>query len=130
MCNSSSSVLVLNRTSPSLLHTFVAYTTQLSIAIQHTRNSFLHPHIPCKRLRAYSCAVFFREKKCKLERWLSKLDYHGNINVKVHAMTTLKCFHINISEISLSLAVKPSTVVRLFHTRSQKPPSLTARAII
>ena len=40
MCNSSSSVLVLNRTSPSLLHTFVAYTTQLSIAIQHTRNSF------------------------------------------------------------------------------------------
>ena len=36
MCNSSSSVLVLNRTSPSLLHTFltfVAYTTQLSIAI-------------------------------------------------------------------------------------------------
>ena len=31
-CNSSSSVLVLNTTSPSLLHTFVAYTTQLSIA--------------------------------------------------------------------------------------------------
>ena len=29
MCNSSSSVLVLNRTSPSLLHTSVAYTTQL-----------------------------------------------------------------------------------------------------
>ena len=33
VCNSSSSVLVLNRTSPSLLHTFVAYTTQLSIAL-------------------------------------------------------------------------------------------------
>ena len=39
VCNSSSSVLVLNRTSsPSLLHTFVAYTTQLSIA--------MNPHIP------------------------------------------------------------------------------------
>ena len=48
MCNSSSSVLVPNRTSPSLLHTFVAYTTQLSIAIQHTGNSFLHQHIPRK----------------------------------------------------------------------------------
>ena len=55
MCNSSSSVLVLNRTSPSLLHTFVAYTAQLSIAIQHTRNSFLNTHIPRKRLRASSC---------------------------------------------------------------------------
>ena len=40
VCNSSSSVLVLNKTSPSLLHTFVAYTTQLSIAIQHNGNSF------------------------------------------------------------------------------------------
>ena len=29
VCNSSSSVLVLDRTSPSLLHLFVAYTTQL-----------------------------------------------------------------------------------------------------
>ena len=48
MCQSSSSVLVLDRTSPSLLHTFVAYTTQLSIAIQHTGNSFLHQHIPRK----------------------------------------------------------------------------------
>ena len=48
VCNSSSSVLVLNRTSPSLLHTFVADTTQLSIAIQHTGNSFLHQHIPRK----------------------------------------------------------------------------------
>ena len=47
--------------------------------------------------------------------WLSKLDYHGNINVKIHATTTLKCFHINTSEISLSLAVKPSTVVRLLN---------------
>ena len=56
MGNSSSSVLVLNRTSPSLLHTFVAYTAQLSIAIQHTRNSFLNPHIPRKRLRASSCS--------------------------------------------------------------------------
>ena len=56
MCNSSYSVLVLNRTSPSLLHTFVAYTTQLSIAIQHTGNSFLHQHIPRKRLRASSCS--------------------------------------------------------------------------
>ena len=33
VCNSSSSVLVLNRTSPSLLHTFVAYTTQLSMPL-------------------------------------------------------------------------------------------------
>ena len=48
VCNSSSSVLVLNRTSPSLLLTFVADTTQLSIAIQHTGNSFLHQHIPRK----------------------------------------------------------------------------------
>ena len=55
VCNSSSSVSVLNRTSPSLLHTFVAYTTQLSIAIQHTGNSFLHQHIPRKRLWASSC---------------------------------------------------------------------------
>ena len=55
VCNSSSSVLVLNRTSPSLLHTFVAYTTQLSIAIQHNGNSFLHQHIQRKRLRASSC---------------------------------------------------------------------------
>ena len=55
LCNSSSSVLVLNRTSPSLLHTFVAYTTQLSIAIQHTGNSYLHQHIPRTRLQAPSC---------------------------------------------------------------------------
>ena len=58
MCHSSSSVLVLNRTSPSLLRTFVAYTTQLSIAIQHTRNSFLNPQIPRKRLRASSCYYY------------------------------------------------------------------------
>ena len=55
VCNSSSSVLVLNRTSPSLLYTFVAYTTQFSIAIQHNGNSFLHQHIPRERLRASSC---------------------------------------------------------------------------
>ena len=55
LCNSSSSVLVLNRTSPSLLHTFVAYTTQLSIAIQHTGNSYLHQHIPRTHLQAPSC---------------------------------------------------------------------------
>ena len=54
MCNTPSNILVLNRTSPSLLHTFVAYSTQLPIAIQHTGNSFLHQHIPCKRLRASS----------------------------------------------------------------------------
>ena len=56
VCNTLSNILVLNRTSPSLLHTFVAYSTQLSIAIQHTGNSFLHQHIPCKRLRASSCS--------------------------------------------------------------------------
>ena len=56
VCNTASNILVLNRTSPSLLHTFVAYSTQLSIAIQHTGNSFLHQHIPCKRLRASSCS--------------------------------------------------------------------------
>ena len=55
VCNSSSTVLVLNRTSPSLLHTFFACTTQLSIAIEHTGNSFFHQHIPRKRLRASSC---------------------------------------------------------------------------
>ena len=38
VCNASSSVLVLNRISPSLPHTFVAYTTQLPITIQHTGN--------------------------------------------------------------------------------------------
>ena len=59
VCNSSSSVLFLNRISPSLLHTFVAYTTQLSIAIQHTRNSFLNPHVPRERLRASSCYCSF-----------------------------------------------------------------------
>ena len=55
VCNSSSSVLFHNRTSPSLLlHTFVVdtYTSQLAIAIQHTSNSYLHQHIPRKRLRA------------------------------------------------------------------------------
>ena len=56
VCNTPSNILVLNRTSPSLLHTFVAYSTQLPIAIQHTGNSFLHQHIPCKRLRASSCS--------------------------------------------------------------------------
>ena len=48
VCNTPSNILVLNRTSPSLLHTFVAYSTQLPIAIQNTGNSFLHQHIPCK----------------------------------------------------------------------------------
>ena len=54
VCNSSSSVLFLNRTFPSLLNTFVAYTTQFSIAIEHTGNSLLHQHIPRKRLKASS----------------------------------------------------------------------------
>ena len=49
MCNSSSSVLFLNRTSLSLLQTFVAYTTQLSIAIEHTG----------KRLGVSSCFFNF-----------------------------------------------------------------------
>ena len=57
VCNSSSSVLFLNRTSPSLLHTFVAHTTQLSTVIEHTGNSFIHQHIPRKHLRASSCYV-------------------------------------------------------------------------
>ena len=68
MCNSSSSVLVLNRTSPSLLHTFVAYSTQLSIAIQHTGNSFLHQHIPRKRLRASSCFFNFPVSRARAEK--------------------------------------------------------------
>ena len=63
MCNSSSSVLFLNRTSPSLLHTFVAYTTQLSIAIHHTGNSFLHQHIQRKRLPASSRSTLFFEEE-------------------------------------------------------------------
>ena len=55
----------LNRTSPSLLHTFVADTTQLSIAIQHTGNSFLNQHIPRKTpsgvfLLISNCALFRR----------------------------------------------------------------------
>ena len=58
VCNSSSSVSVLNRKSPSLLHTFVEYTTQLSITIQHTGNSYLHQHIPRTRLRASSCLLY------------------------------------------------------------------------
>ena len=54
MCNSSSSVLVLNRTSPSLLHTFVVdtlldfplpFNTPVILTYTHTR----------KRLRASSC---------------------------------------------------------------------------
>ena len=56
MHNSSSSVLVLIRTFLSLLHTYVVdlLTAQLFIAIQHTGNSYLHQHIPRKRLRASS----------------------------------------------------------------------------
>ena len=56
MYNSSSSVLVLIRTFLSLLHTYVVdlLTAQLFIAIQHTGNSYLHQHIPRKRLRASS----------------------------------------------------------------------------
>ena len=47
VCNSSSSVLVLNRTSPSLLHTFVVDTLlNFLFAIQHTGNSCLHQPIP------------------------------------------------------------------------------------
>ena len=68
VCNSSSSVLVPNRTSPSLLHAFVAYTTQLSIAVHHTGNSFLHQHIPRKRLSASSCLVGVRKfRRVELE---------------------------------------------------------------
>ena len=66
VCNSSSSVLVLNRTSPSLLHTFVAYTTQLSIAIQHTGNSFLHQHIPCKRLLVLKSCRFLHGSEYRI----------------------------------------------------------------
>ena len=62
MCNSSSSVLVLNRTSPSLLHTFVAYTTQLSIAIQHTRNSF---YTHTSRVNAFGRLLVFYTFVCK-----------------------------------------------------------------
>ena len=41
VCNSSSSVLVPNRTSPCLLHTFGVDTLlKLSIGIQHTGNSY------------------------------------------------------------------------------------------
>ena len=65
MYKSSSSVLVLNRTSLSLLHTFVAYTTQLSIAPEHSGNSLLHQHIPRKRLRASSCSVSFLLLLCR-----------------------------------------------------------------
>ena len=68
MCNSSSSVLVLNRTSPSLLHTFVAYTTQLSIAIQHTGNSYLHQHIPRSLLRASSIFFNFPVSRARPEK--------------------------------------------------------------
>ena len=85
MCNSSSiliflfffynSALVLNRTSSSLLHTFVVDTaTQLPIAIQHTGNSFQHQHIPRKCLRASSCLteksrhyrIFFMKTFCNV----------------------------------------------------------------
>ena len=44
---------------PSPAHLCCWYTTQLSIAIQHTGNSFLHQHIPLKRLRASSCLNYF-----------------------------------------------------------------------
>ena len=47
VCNSTFSVLVLNRTSPSLLHTFFVDTLlNFLFAIQHTGNSCLHQHIP------------------------------------------------------------------------------------
>ena len=84
MCNSSSSVLVLNRTSPSLLHTFVAYTTQLSFAIQHTRNSFLHPHISRKRLRASSCHLYnIRRIRKYLPRRSTETLIHALVSSRV-----------------------------------------------
>ena len=54
----------------------VAYTTQLSISIHHTGNSFLHQHIPRKRLRASSCWSIFAD----LNRPLSK----KNLPIKIH----------------------------------------------
>ena len=54
---------VFNRTSPSLLHTFVVDTvdTQLSDAIQH--NSYLHQHMLRKRLQASSCLLFILDAR-------------------------------------------------------------------
>ena len=82
VCNSSSSVLVFKRTSPSLLHTFVACTTQLSISIHHTGNSFLHQHIPRKRLWASSCLAVKFERSCLQA---IKLRLRGNFELKVRA---------------------------------------------
>ena len=53
VCNSCSSVLVPNRTSPSLLHTFV-----VDILLNfHCHSIYLHQHIPRSRLRASSCLL-------------------------------------------------------------------------
>ena len=54
MCNSSSSVLVLNRTSPSLLHTFVV-DTLLDFPLPFNMPVILTYTHTRKRLRASSC---------------------------------------------------------------------------
>ena len=94
VCNSSSSVLVPN--SPA--HMCCWYTTQLSIAIQYTGNSYLHQHILYSCLRASSCLLLDspnvhphlkkKSKKdgkfqpyCKciallIEHWWSALDFN------------------------------------------------------
>ena len=103
MCYSSSSVLVLNRTSPSLLHTFVAYTTQFYIAIQHNGNSFLHQHIPRKRLRVSSCFFKLLKVGLPLSRRFLKLSisftncaiFHEKLRLEVNYA---KSQHRRISE--------------------------------
>ena len=65
MCNSSSSVLVLNRTSPSLLHTFVV-DTLLNFPLPFNIPVILsYTHIHRKRLQESSC--FLSNRKYKLE---------------------------------------------------------------
>ena len=88
VCNSSSSVSVLNRTSPSLLHTFVAYTTQLSITIQHTGNSYLHQHIPRTPLRASSCLLCLLSLIGIFFRYLFVLTYFDSSRRHTHTTLT------------------------------------------
>ena len=68
VCNSSFSVLFLNWTSPSLLHTFVAYTTHLSTAIEMI--PVILSYINTSRVNAFGRLLVKAKKKKNL--------VHGN----------------------------------------------------
>ena len=126
MCNSSSSVLVLNRTSPSLLHTFIAYTTQLAIAIQHNGNSFLHKHIRRKRLRASSCY----DTVCNSRAFLDSLRMDKtNINALVQSIErSLRLICKNIFSIK-QYQFPPKVGLNLFKESRRTSPLCVRRRL-